>query len=510
MKSIMFTFESIYTRKVGGLSEVPPRLGEELELLGVKTEIYTPNHSLIDTCEDPEFNVTIENTKYCIKRLDGVRPIHYLVGGGSLNEKVVYPPENLIDKVVDFARVLVEYFKSRLHGQGSGVIFHGHDWHSIPSLLGVNKIAVENEIRVGLILHIHLGTRNVINLDILCNKLHICNETPVRGDLGIVEFKHYYALSHGIIERVGALIVDKLVTVSQGYVKDLTRLVGLGRAKKIDYVFNATPLQWSEVSEVIKAKFNAIDPLDISVRLSIRNRLLTKDISELRVRNLERGVDELIIKLTSKYGIVYNEPFKYPGPLLLLVGRLSKQKGFDYLLKSLDKLTLSEPRLRIIIAAVPSSWELDFLKILLEMVLSYPDNLRVLPGMLNRVDLVPLYYAANATLIPSRSEPFGLVALESMASGTPVVASRTGGLINIITDVRAESTRGNGTLFTPGDINDMVESTMHLVKLVEELYKTPNRQHNIRKICLERVRDFNWERSAKKTIEIYNAIFNKM
>ncbi|MEM0368030.1 MAG: hypothetical protein QXN57_01120 [Desulfurococcaceae archaeon] len=46
--------------------------------------------------------------------------------------------------------------------------------------------------------------------------------------------------------------------------------------------------------------------------------------------------------------------------MLLLVGRLSKQKGFDYLLKSLDKLTLSEPRLRIIIAAVPSSWELDF------------------------------------------------------------------------------------------------------------------------------------------------------
>ncbi|MEM4620292.1 MAG: hypothetical protein QW607_08755 [Desulfurococcaceae archaeon] len=57
---------------------------------------------------------------------------------------------------------------------------------------------------------------------------------------------------------------------------------------------------------------------------------------------------------------MYNEPFKYPGPMLLLVGRLSKQKGFDYLLKSLDKLTLSEPRLRIIIAAVPSSWELDF------------------------------------------------------------------------------------------------------------------------------------------------------
>ncbi|MEM0368031.1 MAG: hypothetical protein QW607_08760 [Desulfurococcaceae archaeon] len=52
----------------------------------------------------------------------------------------------------------------------------------------------------------------------------------MRGDLGIVEFEHYYALSHGIIERVGALIVDKLVTVSQGYVKDLTRLVGLGQA----------------------------------------------------------------------------------------------------------------------------------------------------------------------------------------------------------------------------------------------------------------------------------------
>lgn len=87
LKSVMFTFESIYTRKAGGLSEVPPRLGEAIELLGVKTEIFTPNHSLIDTCEDPEFNVTIDNTNY-IKRLDGVKPIHYLVRGGSLDKKV--------------------------------------------------------------------------------------------------------------------------------------------------------------------------------------------------------------------------------------------------------------------------------------------------------------------------------------------------------------------------------------------------------------------------------------
>jgi D-inositol-3-phosphate glycosyltransferase len=59
---------------------------------------------------------------------------------------------------------------------------------------------------------------------------------------------------------------------------------------------------------------------------------------------------------------------------------------------------------------------------------------------------LPLYYAAtNFTVVPSRYESFGLVAIESMACGTPVVASRAGGLAYTVEDGR------NGFLVPYGD-----------------------------------------------------------
>lgn len=502
----MFTFESIYTKKVGGLSEVPPRLGEALNLLGVKTEIYTPNHALTDACQDPIFETNIDSKRYCIKELKGTKPVHYIVGGGLLDEPTVYPSRGLVNKSMEFARVLVEFFRDRMSRVDDRLIFHGHDWHSIPVMIGLNKLSIEQGVRAGFVLHVHLGTRNKIEAEALCNKLHICSGTLVRGDLGVTEFRYYYNLSHGIIERLGAMLVDKVVTVSMGYVKELVRLIGLNHSKKVDYVFNAAPLKWDEVKDIIRNRFNVMDPLDTSNRLLVRDRLLTRDLIETKIQIADIDVSEWVTKLLDKYGIIYNEPFKLTGPLLFLVGRLSKQKGFDYLLRSLDKLTLHESKLRIIIAAVPTTWEIELLRSWFETVLSYPDNLRILPGMLSKKDLVPLYYAANATLVPSRSEPFGLVALESMSSGTPVAASRTGGLSNIVIDIRIDKNHGNGVLFTPGDIGDMVESVIHLVRITEELYKSSDILLDIRKRCIERTRDFNWELSARKTLEIYNEI----
>jgi D-inositol-3-phosphate glycosyltransferase len=114
------------------------------------------------------------------------------------------------------------------------------------------------------------------------------------------------------------------------------------------------------------------------------------------------------------------------GPLLLFVGRIQPLKGVEVAVRTLAALGRDYPDARLVIVGGPS-----------ERVVALVDDL----GLAARVDLVPprphellstYYRAADVCLVPSRSESFGLVALEAAACGTPVVASDVGGLRSLI------------------------------------------------------------------------------
>lgn len=509
MKSVMLTFESIYIKKVGGLAEVPPRLGEAVENLGLNVELFTPSHSVTDACRDPIFATDINGVDYCITKLNNLRPTHYVVGGGILDEPSVYPPGKLMEKSLFFARVVYEHFKYKLNEDKEEIVFHGHDWHSIPALLSLNALSVERDLKNKFVLHVHLGTRNVIKIDELCKITSLCEETRLRGDHGVVELKHYYNLSGGIVEKLAALTVDKIVTVSRNYVKNLVKLIGLSKISKVDYIYNASPLTWEDVVKILRDKFKLIEPEKQHNRLLFREKLLTNIMGNFEISFVDHSVEKHVKSLLQKYNVEYNATFKSSGPLIFMIGRLSPQKGFDYVLKALDKIVFINPRVKLVIAFSPSMWDLDAAQAWIEAVLSFPDNLRVFPGMLSKDYTIPFYYASNVTLVPSRNEPFGLVALESMATGTPVSASKIGGLVDIVLDIRNENGKGVGVLFTPGDVDDLVGSTMYLAELVEMGYRGAHEALMIRDSCIKRAQEFNWYSSAKKALEIYYGIFKE-
>ncbi|MFM7262541.1 MAG: glycosyltransferase [Acidimicrobiales bacterium] len=120
------------------------------------------------------------------------------------------------------------------------------------------------------------------------------------------------------------------------------------------------------------------------------------------------------------------------GPVLLFVGRIQPLKGVDVAVQTLAEL--GDPRAILLVVGGASGAEG-----VAEMahVRGLVDSLG-LGGRVRFVDPQPhhilstYYRAADLVLVPSRSESFGLVALEAAACGTPVVASAVGGLITIV------------------------------------------------------------------------------
>ncbi len=500
---LMFTFESIYTRKVGGLAEVPPRLGAALEELGATVEVYTPSHGAVDACREP---IYVSPDGYCISRVEGSRPLHFAVGGGVLDDPVVYSPEELVEKAMAFAKAVSSYLGERLPETSSKVVFHAHDWHSYPVLLALNAITTRAGKCHPLVYHVHALSKTRLGLDAFCNWLGVCSNTLVRGSWGIAEFGEYYEASGGLVERLAALTVDLVVTVSRGYSKTVMKSVGPASWSKVDYVPNASPVEWAEVRDAASRLAGLKNPELLEERLRARKLLLTSRLAQVELSWGSPRIKAYVEEVLGKYGLNPREPFKSDGPLLFAIGRLSRQKGFDVLLRALDRLTLLVPRIRVVVAAAPTEWSLEDVKWLAEHQLVYRENLRVLPGMLGRGDALLFYYAANATAVPSRSEPFGLVALESMASGTPVAASRVEGLADIVLDLGERGSVGTGVLFEPEDPRELAEKTAKLVELVEEAYYGGVAGRLVRELCIKRAREFSWRESAKKALEAYKRV----
>jgi D-inositol-3-phosphate glycosyltransferase len=119
------------------------------------------------------------------------------------------------------------------------------------------------------------------------------------------------------------------------------------------------------------------------------------------------------------------------GKVLLYVGRLERLKGLDLLLQTAAQLeSCDDLKMLVVGGAVNGDLAIDDLWALARSL--EVEDVCDFVGRVDQEDL-PLYYnAADVCIVPSYYESFGLAALESMACGTPVVATRVGGLSTIV------------------------------------------------------------------------------
>jgi len=256
----------------------------------------------------------------------------------------------------------------------------------------------------------------------------------------------------------------------KGFVKDSRyhtyALEGAKKASKIITISKQVDREVSELYEVDDDKkqlvMNGYDE-DLFLPLDIDRNLILKEF----------GIDTDYKKIVS------------------FAGKLTHFKGVDVLLKAakIYERDTDEEVATIIAGNGELYEELNLLKNHLEL-----NNVYFL-GHINQKQLVKLFNVADVSAVPSRTEPFGLVAIEALACGTPVVGTNQGGLLDFITS-------NVGRLVGVGDDMELAYA------IIDELIRS-DKEERSRECHKYAKENFSWKHSIVEVEEIYKKVLGR-
>ncbi len=206
-------------------------------------------------------------------------------------------------------------------------------------------------------------------------------------------------------------------------------------------------------------------------------------------------------EVLNKYGIRTDKPY------VLFVGRMTRQKGLLYLLKAASKL---DPDAQLVLCAGDADTpemkaELEGMVANLKKVRS---NVIWIPEMVSREDAISLYSQAAVFCCPSIYEPFGIINLEAMACGTPVVASAVGGIKEVV--VNGETgylVDPNLSETFPHDPKDADAFAQALADKINVLIRDPALAKKMGQAGRLRVeKKFSWQSIAVQTKALYEKL----
>ncbi|MCL2101105.1 MAG: glycogen synthase [Fibromonadales bacterium] len=233
-------------------------------------------------------------------------------------------------------------------------------------------------------------------------------------------------------------------------------------------------------------------------------------VDENKVKVIYNGIDPEFYQPTLDEAILQKHGINPQKPFVLFVGRITRQKGISQLIQAIPKI--HEDAQIVLCAGAPDTPEIaEECKNLIAKAQEKRSGIVWIQEMMPHTELRVLYSYASVFATPSLYEPFGIINLEAMACGTPVVGSKVGGIPEIIvegeTGFLVPLERKSATDFSPQNPekfqSDLAEK-LNLLLANPELSKKMGEASRKRAEAV-----FSWKSIAKQTAEFYGELANQ-
>lgn len=206
---------------------------------------------------------------------------------------------------------------------------------------------------------------------------------------------------------------------------------------------------------------------------------------------IPEGVDLKVFKDSAEGD--FKEKYGITGKVVLYVGRLAEEKGLSYLVYAIPAVLSVLPDVKIVFVG-PDFGIKPYLKRLGESLGHRVYSSIIFVGELRGNPLLDAYSACDVLVLPSLIEAFGIVILEAMAMGKPVIATRVGGIPDIVKNGET------GILVPPADSLKLSQSIITLLSNPELAKRMGQRGRDVVR------RYHSWEDVADKTLDVYRKV----
>ncbi|MEV6617400.1 glycogen synthase [Streptomyces sp. NPDC051051] len=250
------------------------------------------------------------------------------------------------------------------------------------------------------------------------------------------------------------------------------------------------------------AERTAVEAADavIAVSGAMREDILAcyPALEAARVHVVHNGIDTALYRPDHRTDALNRIGVDPARPYVLFVGRITRQKGVPHLLRAVRDI---DPAAQVVLCAgAPDTPEIDreFRELFAELSRAR-DGVHWIPRMLPRPEVIQLLTHAAVFVCPSVYEPLGIVNLEAMACGTPVVASRVGGIPEVVED-------GATGLLVPVAEGDEGARAFEagLARALDSVLGDPATARRMGEAGRVRaVEEFGWDAVARRTVRLY-------
>lgn len=235
-------------------------------------------------------------------------------------------------------------------------------------------------------------------------------------------------------------------------------------------------------------EFRGLNKADLVIANSnYTKRNVIKDhcISPDRIDVVHWGIDPD----NPNYSINYKSALSDRDRIVLFLGRITVQKGPDYFVETAKKVSEHVKNVKFVIAGSG-----DMMPGIIDRVaeLGISDKV-IFTGFLRGADVHRAFQMADLYVMPSTSEPFGLVALESLKNNTPILISKQSGVSEVVKNA------------LKADCWDVDEMTNKIVSVL----KYPELYHELKDNSFREAQKFNLEKPAQECIDCYKKVLER-